>query len=93
MSDKRKVLTHEHKRIVVAAQRDMERARSHFDNVLVLLDGHTKWERPDGDFCDFDGEEWPCNTFDALAFLYDVRAGERPERKRRTPDIDKAVGK
>lgn len=93
MADKRNVLTHEHRRIVAAAQRDAERARSYFDNVMVLLDGHTKWERSDGDFCDFDGQEWPCHTFDSLAFLYDVRMGEQPDRKRLTPGIDKAVPK
>lgn len=91
MADKRKVLTHEHRRIAQASARDFERARSHHDNILVLLDGHTRWERDDGDFCDFDGQEWPCHTFEALAFMYDVRTGERADRKKLAAPVDKAA--
>jgi hypothetical protein len=57
VADKRNVLTNEHKRIVMAAERDLERA--------------------DGDFCDFDGEPWPCHTFDALDRQGGLAAADR----------------
>lgn len=72
-TEQRNVMHPDLRKVLAKAEQERDAALHRFDSARVILESHTLWKHSDGrDLCDFDGEDWPCNTLGAIGFIYGV---------------------